>query len=76
MKQFELFEAVRRAADRGRQRAAWQAEWTNDPWLRDLLPHATINDRTPEQQAERDWYEPIINRAARAAYAAAMEAAN
>ena len=71
----KLFEAARRAADRGRQRAAWQEKWTSDPWLLELLPHATINGRTPEQQAERDWYETIINSAARAAYEAAIEAA-
>ena len=85
MKTFELFEAVQKSTMRGRQRAAWQLEavenghsttceeWTSDLWLHCLLPHASIqhDDRTPEQQAEMDWYETIINSAAKAAYDAA-----
>ena len=48
-------------------------EWTSDLWLHCLLPHANIrhDDRTPEQQAEMDWYETIINSVAKAAYDAA-----
>ena len=74
MKNFELFEAVQKSTMRGRQRAAWQLEavenghsttceeWTSDLWLHGLLP---------QQQAEMDWYEPILNSVAKAAYDAA-----